>query len=337
MRLERNRLLTTVIVVGCSRPVRRRAIVGRSGHAPGLRRRDSRRMPDHDAPRSRGGRQIQGGPSASHPRPQRSAEDRSREHAHAQHHGRPHHRRGRPDHRRCGGRQQQRRHDHHQGGWRGAPRRRRHDGRADLGGPARRIVFRWQRGQHHHQVQLRVPERHHDPERLQDHRQCPVYGRARSRSPPPRAGSTSRAWWNRSARSAAPVGRQRPGGGPITISASCDLTIKRHGSREQSRKGPRRRSDPSGGRRKRVRVRPGGVDGARPRGPRPAGELLRRAEAPRQARQRDGVCRGVGGQGLVIDGSVGNNGEINADTAQDGGHKIAWIDLFAQRQHRHQR
>ena len=35
------------------------------------------------------------------------------------------------------------------------------------------------------------------------------------------------------------------------------------------------------------------------------------------------------GKDLVIDGSVGNNGEINADRAQSGGRQVAWIDLFA--------
>ena len=35
------------------------------------------------------------------------------------------------------------------------------------------------------------------------------------------------------------------------------------------------------------------------------------------------------GKDLVIDGSVGNNGEINADTGQNGGYQVAWVDLFA--------
>jgi hypothetical protein len=35
------------------------------------------------------------------------------------------------------------------------------------------------------------------------------------------------------------------------------------------------------------------------------------------------------GDSLIIDASGPNKGEINADTAQSGGHQIAWIDLFA--------
>ena len=56
----------------------------------------------------------------------------------------------------CGGRRQQWGNDQHHRGRRGAPRRRRHVGRADLRGPGGQLVFRWQCGQFHHQVQLRV-------------------------------------------------------------------------------------------------------------------------------------------------------------------------------------
>jgi hypothetical protein len=124
-------------------------------------------------------------------------------------------------------------------------------------------------------------------------------------------------------------GAQRPGGGPISISASCDLMIS--GTGRVSSRG----NDPGADL---VHLEAGGnvfVFGlVESTGPghvvpvQPANYCagLKRPDKPANAT----ACVEVwAGKNLVIDGSVGNNGEINADTSQSGGHKIAWIDLFA--------
>ena len=124
-------------------------------------------------------------------------------------------------------------------------------------------------------------------------------------------------------------GGQRPGGGPISISASCDLTIS--GTGRVSSRG----NDPGADL---IHLEAGGsvfVFGlVESTGPghvvpvQPANYCagLKRPDKPANAT----ACVEVwAGKDLVIDGSVGNNGEINADTAQNGGHKVAWIDLFA--------
>jgi hypothetical protein len=124
-------------------------------------------------------------------------------------------------------------------------------------------------------------------------------------------------------------GAQRPGGGPISISASCDLTVS--GTGRVSSRG----NDPGADL---VHLEAGGsvfVFGlVESTGPghvvpvQPANYCagLKRPDKPANAT----ACVEVwAGKDVVIDGSVGNNGEINADTAQSGGHKVAWIDLFA--------
>jgi len=124
-------------------------------------------------------------------------------------------------------------------------------------------------------------------------------------------------------------GAQRPGGGPISISASCDLMIS--GTGRVSSRG----YDPGADL---IHLEAGGsvfvfglVESTGPGHVVPvqpanycAGQ--KRPDKPANAT----ACVEVwAGKDLVIDGSVGNNGEINADTSQSGGHKIAWIDLFA--------
>jgi hypothetical protein len=124
-------------------------------------------------------------------------------------------------------------------------------------------------------------------------------------------------------------GAQRPGGGPISISASCDLMIS--GTGRVSSRGDDPGSDL-------IHLEAGGsvfVFGlVESTGPghvvpvQPANYCagLKRPDKPANST----ACVEVwAGKDLVIDGSVGNNGEINADTSQSGGHKIAWIDLFA--------
>src|SRR6185369_3923756 len=124
-------------------------------------------------------------------------------------------------------------------------------------------------------------------------------------------------------------GAQRPGGGPISISASCDLTIS--GTGRVSSRG----NDPGADL---IHLEAGGsvfvfglVESTGPAHVVPVQPAnycagLKRPDKPADAT----ACVEVwAGKDLVIDGSVGNNGEINADTSQSGGHKIAWIDLFA--------
>ena len=118
---------------------------------------------------------------------------------------------------------------------------------------------------------------------------------------------------------------------PISISASCDLTI--NGTGRVSSRG----LDPGADL---IHLEAGGsvfVFGlVESTGPghvvpvQPANYCagLKRPDKPANAT----ACVEVwAGKDLVIDGSLGNNGEINADTAQKGGHKVAWIDLFARR------
>lgn len=124
-------------------------------------------------------------------------------------------------------------------------------------------------------------------------------------------------------------GRQRPGGGPISISASCDLTISSTG-RVSSRG-----NDPGADL---VHLEAGGsvfvlglVESTGPGHAVPVQPANYCAGQKRPDKPADATaCVEVwAGKDLVIDGGVGKNGEINADTAQKGGHKVAWIDLFA--------
>ncbi len=124
-------------------------------------------------------------------------------------------------------------------------------------------------------------------------------------------------------------GAQRPGGGPISISASCDLTIS--GTGRVSSRG----SDPGADL---IHLEAGGsvfvlglVESTGPGHAVPVQPANYCAGQKRPDKPADATaCVEVwAGKDLVIDGSVGKNGEINADTAQKGGYKVAWIDLFA--------
>jgi hypothetical protein len=124
-------------------------------------------------------------------------------------------------------------------------------------------------------------------------------------------------------------GAQRPGGGPISISASCDLTIS--GTGRVSSRG----DDPGADL---IHLEAGGsvfvfglVESTGPGHVVPVQPANSCAGQYRSDKPADATaCVEVwAGKDLVIDGSAGSNGEINADTSQGGGHKIAWIDLFA--------
>lgn len=124
-------------------------------------------------------------------------------------------------------------------------------------------------------------------------------------------------------------GAQRPGGGPISISASCDLTIS--GTGRVSSRG----NDPGADL---IHLEAGGsvfvfglVESTGPGHAVPVqtANYCSGQKRPGKPAYATACVEVWAGKDLVIDGSVGNNGEINADTSQNGGHKIAWIDLFA--------
>jgi len=124
-------------------------------------------------------------------------------------------------------------------------------------------------------------------------------------------------------------GAQRPGGGPISISASCDLTIS--GTGRVSSRG----NDPGADL---IHLAAGGSvfvfglvesTGAGHVIPVQPANYCAGLKRPGKPANATACVEVWAGKDLVIDGSVGNNGEINADTAQNGGHQIAWIDLFA--------
>ena len=124
-------------------------------------------------------------------------------------------------------------------------------------------------------------------------------------------------------------GAQRPGGGPISISASCDLTIS--GTGRVSSRG----NDPGADL---IHLEAGGSvfvfglvesTGAGHVVPVQPANYCAGQKRPDKPANATACVEVWAGKDLVIDGSVGNNGEINADTAQNGGHQVAWIDLFA--------
>ena len=122
---------------------------------------------------------------------------------------------------------------------------------------------------------------------------------------------------------------KRPGGGPITISASCNLTINDTG-RVSSRG-----KDPGADL---VHLEAGGnvliIGLVESTGPghsapiNPANSCAGQKHPDKPANST--ACVEVwAGTNLTIDQTATSKGEINADTGQAGGHQIAWIDLFA--------
>jgi hypothetical protein len=123
--------------------------------------------------------------------------------------------------------------------------------------------------------------------------------------------------------------KQAPGGGPISISASCRLLINDTG-RVSSRG-----ADPGADL---VHLEAGGdinviglVESTGPGHNPPDNPANSCAGAKRPGKpQNSTACVELwAGGSIVIDGSGTNRGEINADTGQGGGHEVAWIDLLA--------
>ncbi len=124
---------------------------------------------------------------------------------------------------------------------------------------------------------------------------------------------------------------QRPGGGPITLSASCNLTINDTG-RVSSRG-----SDPgadlvhleAGGNVVVIGVvESTGAGHAHPNAPRNHCSGPDRPDKPEQAT----ACVEIwAGKLLVIDGAGTNHGQVNADIKLGGKGTTSWIDLFAKK------
>ncbi len=123
--------------------------------------------------------------------------------------------------------------------------------------------------------------------------------------------------------------RKRPGGGPITIEASCDLTVTETG--KVSSRGRDTGADL-------VRlvggcavVIKGLVESTGPgHGPpnSPANQCAG-ASHPDKPANSTACIQIVAGTSLLIDATGGAHGEINADVGQSGGSGMAWIDIFA--------
>jgi hypothetical protein len=124
--------------------------------------------------------------------------------------------------------------------------------------------------------------------------------------------------------------RIKPGGGPITIEAGCDLSIADTG-RVSSRG-----RDPGADL---VRLA-GGCDvlvaglvestGPGHAVPNSPPNHCAGAERPDKPASATACVEIWAGDSLTIDGAGDARGEVSADTAMAGGSKIAWIDLFAQ-------
>jgi hypothetical protein len=124
--------------------------------------------------------------------------------------------------------------------------------------------------------------------------------------------------------------KQPPGGGPITITAGCDLTVSDTGVVSS------RGHDPGAD----LVSLTGGcsvlIDGlVESTGPghavpnSPANHCATGVYAGIKPANSTACIQIVSGGGVIIDSNLPHNGEINADTAQSGGHQIAWIDIFA--------
>lgn len=124
-------------------------------------------------------------------------------------------------------------------------------------------------------------------------------------------------------------GSQRPGGGPITIVAGCDLLVGPTGT--VSSKG----RDPGadlvhleGGCDVSILglVQSTGQGHAVPNSPVNHCNALHRPDKPSNST----ACVEVWSGGtLTVNAFDANSGQVNADTAQMGGHQIAWIDMFS--------
>ncbi len=122
---------------------------------------------------------------------------------------------------------------------------------------------------------------------------------------------------------------QRPGGGPITMDATCNLLVSATGVVSSSGRDPG--ADLvhlSGGCKVRIEglVESTGPAHSVPNSPPNHCNSTNRPDKPTNST----ACIEVwAGDALIIDNSGSKNGEVNADTAQSGGHQIAWVDLFA--------
>ncbi|HEV8437194.1 MAG TPA: right-handed parallel beta-helix repeat-containing protein [Methylomirabilota bacterium] len=122
---------------------------------------------------------------------------------------------------------------------------------------------------------------------------------------------------------------QPPGGGPITVNAGCSLTIDDTGVVSS------RGLDPGadlvhlqGGCKVVIQglVESTGPGHVVPNNPKNHCNNANRPDKPSNST----ACVEVwAGDSLLIDATGNHRGEINADTAQSGGHQIAWIDLFS--------
>lgn len=123
---------------------------------------------------------------------------------------------------------------------------------------------------------------------------------------------------------------QRPGGGPITITAGCDLIVSDTGI--VSSKGRDPGADLvslTGGCSVTIDglVESTGQGHAVPNSP--PNHCATGNYAGTKPPNSTACIQIVSGGGLIIDSNPPHNGEVNADTAQSGGHQIAWIDIFA--------
>jgi hypothetical protein len=122
---------------------------------------------------------------------------------------------------------------------------------------------------------------------------------------------------------------QRPGGGPITIEAGCDLTVAETG-RVSSRG-----LDPGADLVRLVGgcavVIKGLVESTGPGHVAPSSPPNRCAGAahPDKPARATACVEIVAGDSLLIDATGTNHGEVNADIGQSGGFRIAWIDILA--------
>jgi hypothetical protein len=123
--------------------------------------------------------------------------------------------------------------------------------------------------------------------------------------------------------------KQPPGGGPITIKAGCTATLDDNAV--VSSKG----KDPGadlvhieGGCAVKIFGKVESTLGhAVPNTPQNHCNLTNR---PHDTTIEPAACIEIwSGGSLIISNVGGHNGEINTDTAQTGGHKIAWVDIFA--------
>lgn len=124
--------------------------------------------------------------------------------------------------------------------------------------------------------------------------------------------------------------KQPPGGGPITITAGCDLMVSDTGVVSS------RGSDPGAD----LVSLTGGcsvaIDGlVESTGPghavpnSPPNHCATGVYAGIKPANTTACIQIVSGGNVTIDSNPPHNGEVNADTAQSGGHQIAWIDIFA--------